>query len=161
MIYHWSRFRLAVFLMMMFAVSGCVPADRVTDSASPTATRRHDPSQAEIGSLRRELAAIPGVQSLSEFTYRKGTFENGATTDATFDTTKTTQKDLVKILDTAYRLTWDRSDIAMGGLTYVVQNPKTGAEAGAPDLGFDVLAVGYSELLERYGPVPTTSAQPS
>ena len=59
------------------------------------------------------------------------------------------------ILDNTYRLTWYRSDIAMGTLIYVVRNPTTGAEAGAGDLGFDTASIGPRELQQRYGPAPS------
>jgi hypothetical protein len=149
-------------LVTLVPLSGCSPSAGEGDAPSPTTgTRRHDPSQAEVDSLRRQLKALDGVQDVTEFSYRPGTFGNGPATDGTFDSAATSQPELVTILDNAYRLTWFRSDLAMGTLIYVVRNPSTGAEAGASDLGFDTASIGPRELQQRYGPAPATSPPPS
>jgi hypothetical protein len=149
-------------LAALMPLTGCSSSSAGNDEpAGPTGARRHDPTPAEVEALQEQLAALDGVTKVSEFDYRKGTFGNGPATDGTFDTDATSTQELVAILDNAYRLTWNRSDIAMGTLIYVVQNPATGAEAGASDLGFDTASIGPRELQQRYGPAAAPSAQPS
>jgi hypothetical protein len=153
---------MCLMLVSLLTLSGCGSGERGKGPyPSPAATHRHDPSQAEISSIRKQLETIDGVQSIPEFDYQKGTFGTGPSTGATFTSTATAKPDLITILDTAYRLTWYRTDIAMGDLIYVVQNPATGTEVGAGDLGFDTVSIGPRQLLARYGPGPTTSAKPS
>jgi len=159
---HRRRLLPPVLLMLavLALIDGCSSAGEPTPAATSAAGRRHDPSPAELAQLRRQLAGIKGVQKISEFTYKPGTFGNGPATDGTFDTAATSRPELVSILEDAYRLTWYRSDIAMGTLIYVVRNPATGAEAGASDLGFDTASIGPRELQQRYGPAPTPSPSP-
>jgi hypothetical protein len=155
----------ALVLATLLPLAGCSLSSGSDDPPSTGATggRRHDPSPAEIDSLRGQLAALDGVTKVSKFDYRKGTFGNGPATDGTFDSDATSQQELVRILDNAYRLTWFRSDIAMGTLIYIVRNPATGAEAGSSDLGFKIASIGPRELQDRYGPAPATppAAEPT
>jgi hypothetical protein len=146
----------ALMLATILSLTACSLSFRDGDAppASPASGRAHDPSAAEVNSLREQLAALDGVTKVTKFAYRKGTFGNGPATDGTFDSAATSQRELVAILDKAYRLTWYRSDIAMGTLIYVVRNPTTGAEVGSSDLGFDTASIGPRELLQRYGSPP-------
>jgi len=150
-------------LAATFSLTGCLfPSGTAgTPAARATGVKRHDPSPAEVDSLVKQLAALDGVTKVSDFAYDKGTFGNGPGTKATLDTDATSQPELVKILESAYRLTWYRSDIAMGTLIYVVQNPRTGAEAGSSDFGFDTASIGPRELLQLFGPAPAPSASPT
>jgi hypothetical protein len=150
---------LAGFLVLAAALplTGCSPPSGTggAPAASATGGERHDPSQAEVDSVRKQLTELDGVTKVSKFAYRKGTFGNGPGTDATLDTDATSQQELVRILENAYRVTWYRSDIAMGSLIYVVRNPRTGAEAGSADLGFDTASIGPRELQQLFGPAPS------
>jgi hypothetical protein len=130
-------------------------------AARPTVGQRHDPSPAEVDSLRKQLTDLDGVTKVTRFAYHKGTFGNGPGTDAILDTDATSQPELVRILESAYRVSWYRSDIAMGTLIYVVQNPRTGAAAGSSDLGFDTASIGPDELQQLFGPAPSPSAGPT
>jgi hypothetical protein len=144
-------------------LTGClVPAGTGgAPAAKATGVRRHDPSQAELDSLLKDLTALDGITNVSKFAYRKGTFGNGPGTDATFESDATSQPELVRILESTYRMTWYRSDIAMGSLLYVVENPRTGAEAGSSDFGFDTASLGPVELQELLGPAPAPSTGPT
>jgi len=150
-------------LVTLLPLTGCTSpfSDPVAQSSTSAGGERHDPSQAEIDSLVKQLREIDGVYTIESFAYQKGTFGNGPETRITFESKATTQPALVKILDNAYRLTWFRSDIAMGTLIYIVKNPSTGAEAGSSDFGYKTASIGPQELLERYGPAPATPPTPS
>jgi hypothetical protein len=152
---------LAGFLALATALplTGCTrqPGTGGAPAASATVDERHDPSPAEVDALRKQLTDLDGVTKVSRFAYRKGTFGNGPNIDATFDTDATSRPELVKILESAYRATWNRSDIATGTLIYVVRNPRTGAEAGSSDFGFDTASIGPRELQQLFGPAPSPS----
>ena len=153
-----TRGRIAALFspfLLATLMAGCSSSSGAASAASPT-PGRHTPSTAELASLQHQLGALDGVTKVSTFTYHQGTFGNGPGTDGVFDSDATSQPELVKILEEAYRLTWFRSDLATGALIYVVQNPATGAAAGSDDLGFNTASIGPVELKARYGEPPAT-----
>jgi hypothetical protein len=153
-----TRAPLLAVLLLGLLLSGCtVPGlrDPPHESASASDFQR-DPTPSEVESFRAELNNISRVTHV-EISYRKGTFGNGPSTEAFLDTNSVKPAELTKILDQAFELTWDRTDIALGTLTYVVRNPATGATANAADLGFDGPTIGPNELLARYGKHPAVT----
>jgi hypothetical protein len=143
-------------LILAVLLTGC-SSSRSTEPGAGASTEggSHDPSPAEVDALRQELAGIDGVTRVVTFSYRRGTFENGASTNASFESAAGSAKELEAVLDATYRLSWLRPGVDLGTLIYVVRNPATGTEVGAVDLGFSTASVGPDQLQQRYGPAST------